>query len=154
MAMWRLVGDSVTHRLKKAFQQRRCLVIANGFFEWSLEGTIKQPYFFQLTTKEPMAFAGVWEKWTNNEMSVDSFTIITGEPNPFISAYHDRMPIILRPENYSEWLSQDTELNAATELLVPYEAEIMMRFPVNPKMNSPRFNSPDCVTPIQFKDSY
>jgi putative SOS response-associated peptidase YedK len=81
-------ADTIQSRpsYKKAFLQRRCLVIANVFVEWSLEGSIKQPYFFQLTTKEPMAFAGVWEKWTNNEMSVDSFTIITGEPNAFISS--------------------------------------------------------------------
>ncbi len=134
---------------KHAFRQRRCLVIANGFFEWAQRGNMKQPYFFRFQNNEPMGFAGIWEKWTDDEVVIDSFAIITGEANPLLSAVHDRMPVIIRPEDYSRWLSPETKINDIKNLLVPHDPERIIHFPVTPQMNTPRFNEPDCIVQIK-----
>jgi putative SOS response-associated peptidase YedK len=83
---------------KHAFLNNRCLILADGFFEWH-EKT-KQPYFIQIASKKTFGMAGIWERWHDGEMVIDSCTILTQNPNTKIAAYHDRMPVIVKPENY------------------------------------------------------
>ena len=90
---------------REAYRKRRCLVLANGFYEWRKEGKIKQPYLIQLKSGEPFAFAGLWEFWISpEEEDVRSFTIVATDPNAVVAPLHTRMPAILNPIDYDAWL--------------------------------------------------
>src|SRR5262249_53979025 len=100
---------------REAFKHRRCLVPANGFYEWKkLPGGRKQPYLIQMRGGSPFSFAGLWERWKKGETPIETFTIITGEPNSLAAELHDRMPVILDPDDYDTWLrASDTSIPQA-----------------------------------------
>lgn len=105
-------GESIAEKpaFRDAFKRRRCLVPASGFYEWKTEGKIKQPYYISLKSREPMAMAGLWESWTAPDGSIlRTVCIITTRANALIASIHDRMPVIISPEKWQEWLTAPTE---------------------------------------------
>jgi len=132
---------------KNAFQRRRCLVPADGFYEWK-KNTTKTPYRIVLTNGAPFAMAGIWEKWVSADREIiHSFSIITTEPNGLMAPIHNRMPVILLPENEKMWLNNTNE-TTLQELLKPYPAEMMKVFPVSKLVNSPKNDTVEVTLPV------
>jgi putative SOS response-associated peptidase YedK len=136
---------------KEAFAKRRALIPATGFFEWQKRADGKQPYRFQRSDLEPFAFAGLWEFARIGEQEILSATIIVGEPNPLAAAIHDRMPVILEPDDYDRWLASDTPVEALRALLKPYPAERMRATAVNRRVNSVKNDDEACIEEIGEK---
>jgi putative SOS response-associated peptidase YedK len=137
---------------RAAYRRRRCLVLADGFFEWRKDPgkKVKQPMYIRLKTGEPFAFAGLWEIWNSADGSqILSCTIITTEPNELVSDIHNRMPVILPREGYSAWLNP-SEIQPADvgDLLRPYPSTELAAYPVSTIVNSPGNDSPACVVPL------
>ena len=127
--------------------KRRCLVPAHGFYEWRRIGTKKQPYHFHLPDHALFGFAGLWDDPPAGE-EVGSFTIITTSANDLVAPLHDRMPVILRPEDEEAWLDPDLdEPRAALTLLHPYPADAMDAYPVSPAVNNARNEGPELIEP-------
>lgn len=143
---------------KSAFKKRRCLILADGFYEWRRPGEgesgPKQPYYIKLETGTPYAFAGLWESWEGedgegNKRTIHSTTIITTEANELVGEIHHRMPVILPPESYARWL--DTSIQAPEELmplLAPYPSAQMEAYPVSTHVNRLANDDPGCVEPV------
>jgi len=133
------------------FRKRRCLVLADGFYEWRAEAgqKTKTPMYIRLASKKPFAFAGLWEIWNPDTTPVLSCTIITITPNELVAPIHNRMPVILPPEAYAQWLSP-TEQDPETlqRLLKPYPAENMTAYPVSRVVNNPYSDVPACIEPV------
>lgn len=129
------------------FRRRRCLVVADGFFEWRTAGRAKIPIRFTLRSGRPFALAGLWDIWApEGRAPVHSFTIITTSANGLVSEVHDRMPVILPKESWDLWLDPNMqELLGLQPLLVPFPAEEMEAYEVSPIVNSAKNNSPECV---------
>ena len=119
----------------ESFQKRRCLIFADGFYEWERSGKISQPYYFQLKDGEPFAFAGVWDKWRANDRVITSCAIITTKANELLSTIHTRMPVILPPELYDFWLNEDSREPELKEILMPFPAAEMMSHAVSYEVN-------------------
>jgi putative SOS response-associated peptidase YedK len=135
---------------KQALKSRRCLVPADGFYEWKKSGKNKQPYFIRMADERPFVFAGLWECWSKSQPAIESCTIITTTPNALVADIHDRMPVILTEAAAVRWLDRNTEdPNSLTSLLVPYPAGEMSAYPVSTLVNSPQHDSADCVQPIK-----
>jgi putative SOS response-associated peptidase YedK len=134
---------------RAAFARRRCLILADGFFEWQHSSkTHSQPYYFQLEPHKAFAFAGLWESWQPAEGApLLSCTIITCAANARVAPLHDRMPVILEGERMWDWLSPSALPNDLQSLLVPYPAENMTSYPVSPRVNSPAYNGTDSTVP-------
>ncbi|MGD8379147.1 MAG: SOS response-associated peptidase [Gammaproteobacteria bacterium] len=132
---------------RRAFRHRRCLVPASGFYEWRAEPGGKQPWFITLPDGEPMAFAGLWERWDGADGTVDSFTILTTDANPAMRAIHERMPVILPPDAFDEWLKASSDPEHLKPLLVPYRGPLLSH-PVSRRVNSPRNDGPDLVAAV------
>ena len=127
--------------------KRRCLVPADGFYEWRKEGRIRTPMRFTLRSGEPFAFAGLWDRWLQPDGTLlYSFTIVTTSPNSVLEPVHNRMPAILLPEDEATWLdSAVTDTAALSQLLKPYPAELMYAYCVSRAVNSPVNDSPECI---------
>ena len=123
---------------KESFERRRCLILADGFYEWERNGKISQPYYFQLKNEKPFAFAGIWDRWRGEDRSITSCAITTTTANDLLSEIHTRMPVILRPESYDLWLNEHTRAADLKELLVPFPADQMMSHPVSYEVNDPK----------------
>jgi len=140
--------------LRSAFKFRRCLVPADGFYEWKKqEGTQKQPYLVRNADGSPFAFAGLWESWTGPDgETIESCTILTTDANDLTRPIHDRMPVILKPEDYDLWLDpQAKDPEVLKPLLQPYPSEKMKAEPVSPKVNKASYDAPDCVEAVTVK---
>jgi putative SOS response-associated peptidase YedK len=139
---------------RSAFRFRRCLVLADGFYQWKKEKAGKQPYLFRMADGSPFAFAGLWERWTGPEGgTIESCTLLTTDANQIVEPIHDRMPVILRPEDYDLWLDpevKDPEL--LKPLLRPDASEEMVVEPVSPKVNKASCDAPDCVEVVSVKE--
>jgi len=123
---------------KESFERRRCLILADGFYEWERNGKISQPYYFQLKNEKPFAFAGIWDRWRGEDRSITSCAITTTTANDLLSEIHTRMPVILRPESYDLWLNEHTRAVDLKELLVPFPADQMMSHAVSYEVNDPK----------------
>lgn len=135
---------------RTALKRRRCLILADGFYEWQRTDDGKIPMYIRLKSGEPFAFAGLYEFWKppESETLVKSCTIITTTPNSLMEKIHDRMPVILKPEAYDDWLAPgDQPAAAMLALLKPYPATQMKAARVSPLVNNPRVDSPDCIQP-------
>lgn len=134
---------------RHAFRYRRCLIPADGFYEWQARpgAKIKQPWFIVLRDHEPMAFAGLWDVWRSPEgMELESCSIIVTEANDLMRPIHERMPVILASDNWNTWLESDAkDTQALQNLLKPYPAEDMVTWPVSTKVNNPRNDSVECL---------
>jgi putative SOS response-associated peptidase YedK len=135
---------------RAAVRRRRCLVAADGFYEWQGTGRSKQPYFIHFRDDRPFAFAGLWESWEGpNHSAVESCTIITIEASRLVRPIHDRMPVILPPEVYHYWLDPSLEkYEDIAVLLVPFFSEEMEAYPVSTLVNSPTHDKPECTNPL------
>lgn len=135
---------------RTAFRQRRCLIAADGFYEWHPQPDgHKQPYFIHLANDEPFAFAGIWEHWERDGKTLESCSIIVTEANTLMQPIHDRMPVILPPESYDDWLDPAiTDPARLKSLLLPYPADGMRFHPVGTFVNSPRNEGRDLLQPI------
>jgi len=133
------------------FNKRRCLVLADGFYEWQKTGKGKIPMRFTLKSGEPFAFAGLWENWKDpNDPDgnwLRTFTIITGQPNSLVAPVHDRMPMILLPENEKAWLDNEAGPTIWHDILRPYPAELMRAYPVSTRLNVTTNDDPSLIAP-------
>ena len=120
---------------KESYEKRRCLILADGFYEWERNGKISQPYYFQLKQHEPFAFAGIWDRWQYDSRSITSCAIVTTTANELLAEIHTRMPVILRPESYDLWLSDQSRAADLKDLLVPFPAGDMMSHAVGYEVN-------------------
>jgi putative SOS response-associated peptidase YedK len=136
---------------RAALRKRRCLIPADGFYEWQPVGRRKQPVYITLKSWEPFSFARLWEAWTSPEgEEVRSCTIITTEANDLLKPIHDRMPVILTREAERVWLDPTIEDPARLlPLLTPYPAEEMEAYPVSLWVNNPLHDSRECIKPVQ-----
>ena len=132
----------------ESFQRRRCLIPADGFFEWRRAGRSKQPYYFQMLDEAPFAFAGIWDQWTKDEVPILSCAIITTTANELLEPVHDRMPVMLRPESYGRWLDQEAHSAVLKELLVPFPAQEMKSHPVSSEVNYPDNDNEDLIVRV------
>ncbi|MEO8893479.1 MAG: SOS response-associated peptidase [Coleofasciculaceae cyanobacterium] len=137
---------------RSAFRQRRCLILADGFYEWQQqENKQKQPFYFRMSDQSPFAFAGLWEYWNAQETgeTIESCTIITTEPNDLMKSVHNRMPVILEPKNYDLWLDPEVKKSELLQpLLNPYPAEEMTAFAVSKVVNKPSNDTAECINSI------
>lgn len=124
---------------RRPLQRQRCLIPADGFYEWQRLGTRKVPHWIRLTSGEVFAFAGLWDSWTDPKTNavMTSCTIITTTPNRLLASIHDRMPVILRRESEATWLGEGLSQGQACTLLKPYPATQMIASPVSTLVNSP-----------------
>jgi putative SOS response-associated peptidase YedK len=131
---------------RAAFKQQRCLVLADGFYEWRRTKEGKRPYRITLKTDEPFAFAGLWSTVHDRTGNTHTtFAIITTEANALVAQMHNRMPVILQEQDEEGWLNPQLPLEAAQALLVPFPAERMTAYAVSTKVNSPAHNTPDVI---------
>ena len=139
---------------RSAFRQRRCLVLADGFYEWQKQESKKQkqPYYFRFKDGRPFAFAGLWERWQDgNSETIESCTLLTTEANELMCPIHDRMPVILDPMHYDLWLNPDVKKREFLEpLLHPYPTEEMMAYPVSQTVNKPSNDRAECIESIKI----
>ena len=141
------VGEKPAFRA--ALRRRRCLIAADGFYEWQRAGARKQPYFIRLRDDRPFAFAGLWESWEGADHSaLETCTILTTDANEVMRPIHDRMPVILAPDDYARWLDPAIESPAPLAgLLRPYAADDLTASAVSPHVNSPAHEDPRCIEP-------
>lgn len=146
-------SETVTEKpsFRRAFARRRVLVPADGFFEWSRRGSRKQPFYFHMRDGEPFAIAGLWERSEGEGGPLETCTLLTTEANELLAAYHDRMPVILRPEDYELWLNGGAGQPELTPLLRPYPHEEMAAYAMSTLINAPSNGSPKCVEPLAVK---
>ena len=135
---------------RKPFRERRCLVLADGYYEWKREGARKQPYYIRLKNERPFAFAGLWDRWDDGAgKTIESCAVLTTKPNERLASIHDRMPVILHSGAYEPWL--DPGLQDATRLvpfLTPYPADAMIAVPVSRRVNDPRVDDARCLEAV------
>jgi putative SOS response-associated peptidase YedK len=145
-------GETVAEKpaFRGPFRSRRCLVIADGFFEWKREGERKQPYYITMRDRRPFAFAGLWDRWAaTGAPPVESCTIVTTAPNEVLAPIHDRMPVILPPASHAAWLDPAVrESERLQPLLQPFDASAMLAYPVSPRVNNPRNDDRDLIAPL------
>lgn len=161
------VADKPAYR--EAFRRRRCLVIADGFYEWKRLEASKQPYFIYMEDRRPFAFAGLWERWKprtgqldnivapgkpevplSTDGRVESCAFLTIGPNELMASIHDRMPVILPPEHWDAWLDPDVQdADELAHLLISYPAGEMRAHPVSTHVNKPGNDDPACIEPIK-----
>jgi putative SOS response-associated peptidase YedK len=132
----------------ESFYQRRCLIPADGFYEWKKTGTSKRPYYFQLQDESVFAFAGIWDEWRRDDVSITSCAIITTRPNDLVAAIHDRMPVILSPQSQERWLDPEAQPDDLSAVLSPYPATEMKSFAVSSEVNRPQNDNEKLVIPV------
>lgn len=133
------------------FRRHRCLILADGFYEWDSSTKPKQPYYFHMKDLKPIAMAGIWDNWESPDGLIASCCIITTGANKIVGKVHDRMPVILSKDNYDRWL--DPSLNDASEIkpmldiAVPSQSLVVIQ--VTTKVNKTNFDSPECIQQIK-----
>lgn len=143
-------AETITDKpaFKNALAKRRCLVPANGFYEWRKSD--KTPFRIFLKTAELFAMAGIWETWKDAEgKPIHSFSIITTTPNALMEKLHNRMPVILSPENEAAWLHEN-EVEKLKELLAPFDSDKMEAYPISAKVNSPAINNEEIIEQVDM----
>ena len=140
---------------REALKKRRCLVPADAFYEWMKPNAkLKIPYAIALTSGEPCALAGLWESWRPAEgPSIETFTILTTDPNEVTEPFHNRMPVILEPKDYDRWLEPGDPARPPVDLLRPYPADRMRAWPVSARVGNVRNNDPALLEPVTPADS-
>ena len=134
---------------RRAFRERRCLILADGFYEWKRTDDGKQPYYVRMENGRPFAFAGLWESWRGGREEIRSCTILTTEANDRVSNIHHRMPVILAPEDHGLWLDPDVwEADPLLPLLAPYPDDALEAYPVSRFVNRPTNDAPRCIEPL------
>lgn len=138
---------------RAAFRARRCLVLADGFYEWQRTAGGKQPWFIHRADDAPFAFAGLWERWSGPDgAAIESCAIVTTRANARLAAIHDRMPAILSPEGADLWLAPDQPPARLAALLRPAPDDALIAHPVGRRVNSPAHDDPACLAPLTRDD--
>lgn len=142
---------ATTASFREPFRSQRCLIPADGFYEWKHEDEAKQPYCFEVEDGQLFAFAGLWDRWKNPQGElIESCTIITTTPNPLLADVHDRMPVILSQENYDVWLDPAyRDVSGLSQMLKPFDSGSMKRYPVSPKVNHVQNDDAECSKPVE-----
>jgi putative SOS response-associated peptidase YedK len=135
---------------RSSFTNKRCLLLADGFYEWQGERGSKQPYRIVREDREPFAFAGIWSQWKSNGSSRETVAILTTEPNDVVAEIHDRMPVMLDRSEHEDWLSGDAA--TAMDLLDVFPSGEVEAFPVSKRVNNPSVESPELVEPVDIGD--
>jgi putative SOS response-associated peptidase YedK len=140
---------------KNLVDKRRCLVPVDGFYEWRQEGKRKVPMWFYLRGTEPFAFAGLWDLWRKPDGSnLETFTIVTTEPNELMRPVHNRMPVILRREDEEQWLDVSrAQFDKARSVLKPYPAQLMDAHNVSTIVNKPENDTPECIERLSHSET-
>ena len=138
---------------RQAFRRRRCLIPADGFYEWRPVGARKQPYCIAPADGRPFAFAGLWERWERDGQVLETGTILVTQANARVAPIHDRMPVILDPAAEARWLDPElTDPAVLQPLLVPCPPERLRVWPVSPAVNSTQNDGPDLMAPVALPD--
>lgn len=139
---------------RKPFRERRCLVLADGYYEWKREGIRKQPYHIRLNSERPFALAGLWDRWTGADGNIiESCAILTTTPNERLVSIHDRMPVILQPSAYEPWLDPGLQDAAClVPFLTPYPGDAMIAVAVSRRVNDPRVDDARCLEALEALD--
>ncbi len=138
---------------KNALRSRRCLIPADGFYEWKTVGKTKQPHYIRFTDDRIYAFAGLWEEWNGpGDAPLRTATIITSDPNPLLATLHHRMAVILKPQDEKIWLDPKVSAHDALELLKTFPDTEMEAFPVDRKVGNVAFDDAACIAPIGEND--
>lgn len=143
---------ATTPAFREAFKRRRCLVPATGFYEWQNTARGKIPYFIHLKDTELFAFAGLYDMWKDGAgQELRTYTIITTTPNELVQPIHNRMPVILHPEDEDRWIDPAPQDPASLHaLLTPFPAELMAAYTVTRAVNSPANDSAELLTPVEY----
>jgi putative SOS response-associated peptidase YedK len=149
-------GESVLDKpaFRNAMRRRRCLFLADGFYEWRREGDSKTPYYIRLKVGGPLAFAGLWESWMGpNGEEMETAAIVTTSANRTLAPLHDRMPVIVPPDAFDFWLSRDVDGETAAALIAPARDELLEAHEVSPAVNRTANDSPDLIEPVPEKSA-
>jgi putative SOS response-associated peptidase YedK len=135
---------------RNAFRRHRCLIPANGFYEWQRQERGKQPYFVRMRDGRVFAFAGLWDRWESSDnVVIETCTILTTAANTVLAPIHGRMPVILPQEEYARWLDPALkDPGSLSSLLVPFPPEGMLAIPVSPRVNAPSTDDEKCIAPL------
>lgn len=148
-------GETLSEKpsFRGSYKYKRCLILADGFFEWKkqLNSKTKIPYYIHMKNRQPFAFAGLWANWNSPDGSqVRSCTIVTIEPNKLLAPLHNRMPVILSPETFKMWLAETPQTPQNLQPLIkPYPPDEMEAYPVSTLVNNPKNDKIECVVPVQ-----
>lgn len=146
-------GETLAEKpaFRGSLKYKRCLILADGFYEWKSAGArkTKLPYYIHMKDRKPFAFAGLWDSWNGPDGSlIRSCTIITTAPNELVSIIHNRMPVILHPRDYEKWLDPSPQTpDQLKPLIKPFPAEEMSAYPVSSRVNKPENDTPELVVP-------
>ncbi|MCG0314887.1 MAG: SOS response-associated peptidase [Calditerricola sp.] len=144
--------ETAAHKpaFRRAFRKRRCLIVADGYYEWATANGRKQPFCVRRRDGRPFAFAGLWERWEGEGGLVyTGCAILTTQANALTAPIHPRMPVILPPDAEELWLNRDvTDAARLQRLLGPYPSEELVCYPVSARVNNARYDAPDCVEPL------
>jgi len=134
---------------REAFRRRRCLIPADGFYEWKPLGRPRQAYFIHAPDDQVFAFAGLWERWSRGGLTIESCAILTTDANRRLAELHDRMPVVLDPRDYNRWLDPSEENPERLKpLLEPCPNDFLAFHPVGPRVNRAENEGPECIAPV------
>jgi len=141
---------TTTPSFRDSILTKRCLIPADGFYEWRAMGSVKQPFCFEVGEGDLFALAGLWDQWKSPDGEIiESCTILTTTPNSLVADMHDRMPVIVTPDKYEVWLDPDVnDFDAIRDILKPYDADQMRRYPVSTKLNNSQNEGAESATPV------
>jgi putative SOS response-associated peptidase YedK len=134
-----------------SFEKRRCLILADGFYEWRRVGKARQAFYFQKRDETAFAFAGIWDRWRNGELWIRTCAIVTTEANELLTPVHDRMPVMLREESYEKWLDSRVSPVELKKLLQPYPSDEMKSDPVSSRVNYPDIDDEDLINRVDVE---
>jgi len=138
---------------RDAFRRRRCLIVADGFYEWRRAGADRVPYFIRLRSRRPFVMAGVWDRWTPPDGApLLTCAIVTCTANGVLAPIHDRMPVIVPREARDAWLAPGEDASTLASVLRPYPDEALEAYAVSRLVNSPRNDAPECILPLAVRD--
>ncbi|WP_163583481.1 SOS response-associated peptidase [Gracilibacillus saliphilus] len=134
---------------KRLLSRRRCLIVADSFYEWKREEKEKQPYRITVNDGQLFTFAGLWDRWSSGDQEIVSCTILTTKPNRLMESIHDRMPVILQDKGQDNWIDPTIDDKAFLKsFLLPLDDSLMKAYPVSKKVNNPRNNDQSLIEPI------
>jgi putative SOS response-associated peptidase YedK len=136
---------------RASFRSRRCLIVADGFYEWQARNGRKQPYYIRLTSGRPFGMAGLWDHWNKFGQPLETCSILTCDANEPMLAIHDRMPVVIPPESFSVWLDPaEHDSGKLARLLRPFHPDEMTVYPVSTLVNNVRNDSAKCIEPVEI----
>ena len=150
-SMFNARSETVSEKpaFREALTRRRCLIPTDGYYEWTSQKTNKQAYRITMQNQTIFAFAGLWESWQRNGKKINSFTILTAQSSPAVSQIHHRMPLIVAPHHYTDWLAN----TCPVKTLITKNDLDLVGFKVSNKINNPRYNEPESIIPECLKSA-